>query len=141
MNVTPVPSENPLISFPKQRCWAVVGVSDHREKYGNIIFRALRDAGYRVYAIHPKLTEVEGHQVYQHITDLPEVPDVVDFVIPPQAVPPMLHECATHGVKRVWFQPGSESPEALALAASLGLQAVSDACILIQQQQWDEDAV
>ncbi len=129
--------ENPLVSFPKLRCWAVVGVSDNREKYGNIIFRALRDAGYRVYAIHPKLTEVEGEKVYQHITELPEVPDVVDFVIPPQAVPAMLEECATHGVKRVWMQPGSESPEALALAKNLGIEAVSDACILIQQQHWE----
>ncbi len=32
--------------------WAVVGASNARHKYGNRIYRTLREAGYRVYAVN-----------------------------------------------------------------------------------------
>jgi len=126
-----------VAEWPTLRNWAVVGVSQDRDKYGNKIYRSLRGAGYHVQAVHPKLTEVEGDPCYPSVADLPQVPDVVDLVIPPSAVPAVLAQCAAKGVTRIWFQPGSESPEALAKATELGLQVVHDACILIQQRDWD----
>jgi predicted CoA-binding protein len=45
----------------------------------------LRDAGYTVFAVHPKLETVEGDRCYASIKDLPEIPDVVDLVVPPAA--------------------------------------------------------
>jgi hypothetical protein len=120
------------------RVWAVVGVSNDREKYGNKIYRDLREAGYTVYAVHPKLSEVEGDTCYASVRDLPEVPDVVDVVIPPAAALDVIDHCVAKGVQRVWFQPGSESPEAIEKARQAGLHVVHDACIMIQKQQWAE---
>jgi predicted CoA-binding protein len=131
-------SASAVETFPKLRCWAVVGVSDDRSKYGNKIFLSLRDAGYRVYAINPKLTEVEGAPCYASVRELPEVPDVVDMVVPPKVGEQVVSDCIAAGVKRIWFQPGSESPEAIQKAQQAGLEVVHDACILIQKQDWDE---
>ena len=75
--------DNPMVTFPTMRCWAVVGVSSDRSKFGNKIFRDLKAAGYIVYAINPKLDEVEGEPCYATVAVLPTKPDVVNVVVPP----------------------------------------------------------
>jgi uncharacterized protein len=127
------PLENPLTDWPTLQPWAVVGVSDNPEKYGHIIYRDLKTSGYRVYGVNPKLTTILGDPCYAALKDLPEVPAVVNLVIPPQATPAVLRECAELGITRVWFQPGAESDDALTLAANLGLNVLANACIMIQK--------
>ena len=125
-----------LDEFAKLRRWAVVGVSEDREKYGNIIFRDLKAAGYEVYAVNPKLSQVEGSPCYPSLTALPAKPEVVNLVVPPQATVGVIAECLKLGLQRVWFQPGSESDEAMAAAEAGGMQVVANACIMIQKQAW-----
>jgi predicted CoA-binding protein len=127
---------NYLSEFPKYRKWAVIGVSEDREKYGNKIYRDLRNAGYTVYAVNPKLETVEGDPCYSSVKTLPETPDVVDLVVPPKVAEQTIRDCLALGIKRVWFQPGSESDEALQLAKDGGMEVVHDACIMIQKQAW-----
>jgi uncharacterized protein len=124
----------PMLDFPKHRKWAVIGVSDDRSKYGNKIYRDLREAGYTVYAVHPKNTQVEGDRCYAGVLDLPEVPDVVNVVVPPAATVQVVRDCLKAGVKRIWFQPGSENPDAIREAEEGGMAVVYDACIMIQKQ-------
>jgi len=124
---------NYVAEFPKYRKWAVIGVSDDREKYGNKIYRDLRSAGYLAFAINPKLTIVEGDPCYASLKDLPELPDVVDLVVPPAVSLKVVEECLALGIKRIWFQPGSESEEAVKKAQDGGMEVVHDACIMIQK--------
>jgi len=124
---------NSVSEFPKYRKWAVVGVSENREKYGNKIYRDLRDAGYTVFAVNPKLSTVEGDPCYASLQDLPEVPDVVDLVVPPAASLQVVEEALAAGIKRIWFQPGSESSAAVDKARAAGMEVVYDACIMIQK--------
>lgn len=125
--------ENPLADWPKLQPWAVVGASQDKEKYGNIIYRDLKAAGYRVYPVNPKLDSVEGDTCYPSIQSLPEKPAVVDMVVPPQAVLKVLDDCKEAGIERVWFQPGSESDEAIAKAESFGMKVVANACIMLKK--------
>ncbi len=127
---------NYIAEFPKYRKWAVVGVSEDRAKYGNKIYRDMRDAGYTVFAVHPKLQTVEGDPCYASVKDLPEIPDVVDLVVPPAASLKVVEDCLAAGIKRIWFQPGSESDEAVQKAKDGGMEVVHDACIMIQKQAW-----
>jgi predicted CoA-binding protein len=124
---------NYVAEFPKYRKWAVVGVSEDRSKYGNKIYRDLRDAGYTVFAVNPKLSTVEGDPCYASIKDLPEIPDVVDLVVPPAVSLKTVEDCLAAGAKRIWFQPGSESDEAVKKAQDGGMEVVYDACIMIQK--------
>jgi predicted CoA-binding protein len=134
--MSPSENSNPLVDFPKLRKWAVIGVSNDRSKYGNKIFRDLRDAGYEVFAVNPKLTEVEGSPCFPNLEALPEKPDVVDVVVPPQVGVSVVDECLKLGIQNIWFQPGSESEEAIQKAEQGGMTVVSDACIMIQKQDW-----
>jgi uncharacterized protein len=125
-----------LTQFAQCRCWAVVGVSDNQEKYGNIIYRDLRSAGYTVYGINPRLTHIEGDPCYASLSDLPVKPDVVNVVVPPAATLTVIDTCIALGLTRVWIQPGAESDEALARAEQAGLTVVANACIMLEKQSF-----
>jgi uncharacterized protein len=127
-------ADNPITEWPKLQPWVVVGVSQDREKYGNIIYRDLRNAGYKVYGVNPKLDVIEGDPCFHSLRELPEKPAVVDLVVPPQASLSVIEECKELGIERVWFQPGSESDEAIERAESYGIQVVANACIMLQKE-------
>ena len=123
-----------LQSFAKLKVWAVVGVSADREKYGNIIYRDLRDANYTVYGINPKLTEIEGDPCYASLDVLPVKPDVVNVVVPPHVAESVVDHCIALSISRIWFQPGAESDAALAKAEAAGMEVVANACIMLEKQ-------
>ncbi|MBX2861076.1 MAG: CoA-binding protein [Vampirovibrio sp.] len=124
---------NPTQEFPTLKSWAVIGVSADREKYGNKIFRDLLQAGYQVYGVNPKLTEVEGQPCYPSLKDLPVVPEVVNIVVPPIVAENIIDDCVALNIKRIWFQPGSESDAAIQKAEAAGLTVVANACIMIEK--------
>ena len=134
--MTTLPEKDLTLEFPRQRRWAVVGVSENREKYGNKIYRDLKAAGYDVYGVNPKIETIEGDRCYASLADLPVKPDVVNVVVPPQAGAAVVADCMALGIRRIWFQPGAESDAAIAQAQAGGMDVVHDACIMIQKQQW-----
>jgi uncharacterized protein len=95
------------------RKFAVIGATDNTEKYGNRIFKNLKDRGYEVYPVNPKLEELDGIPVYHTLSDVPVKVDVVDFVVPPAVTIEILKECNKLGLKKIWLQPGSESEDAI----------------------------
>lgn len=129
--------EQLISDFINRRVWAVVGVSQDQSKFGNRVFRTLRQAGYVVYPINPKGGEVEGAKVYPSLADLPERPEVVDTVVPPAVTEQVVREAHRLGLTRIWMQPGSESEAAIAYCHEHGLQVVYDTCAMVHRQQWD----
>jgi predicted CoA-binding protein len=110
---------------------AVVGASGDRAKYGNKAVRALRDAGWRVFPIHPSLEEIEGIAAYPSLDALPVARlDQVSFYVPPSIGIRILDEVARLEVGELWLNPGTESPEVLARANELGLNVIQACSIL-----------
>jgi len=116
--------------FSPSNVLAVVGVSSNREKYGYKIWRALKNKGYRVYGVNVKGYQVDGERLYPSLSSLPEKPDVVIMVIPPGPALEVLKEAHRLGIGHVWFQPGSESEEALAFCREKGMECVAKACFV-----------
>jgi predicted CoA-binding protein len=127
-----------LISdFINRRVWAIIGASEDRSKFGNTVFRSLRNAGYIVYPVNPKGGELEGAKVYPSLSDLPQPPDVVDLVVPPAVTEQVVKEAHQLGLTRIWMQPGAESEAAIVYCLEHGMQVVHDACAMVWQQKWD----
>jgi len=126
-----------ITDFVNRRVWAVVGVSQARNKFGNRIYRSLRDSGYVVYPVNPKGGELEGAKVYPTLADLPQTPDVVDLVVPPAVSEQVVKEAYKLGLSRIWMQPGAESPAAIDYCHAHGIQVVHDACAMVWKRQWD----
>ncbi|MCC6546336.1 CoA-binding protein [Candidatus Sumerlaeota bacterium] len=115
----------------KMKTWAVVGAHDDPSRFGHRIFRHLLNLGYTVYPIHPRLKEIDGHQVFKAIGDLPVVPEVVDMVVNPETGIKVMAQIKAFGVKYVWMQPGTRSEEIREFAKREGIQLIED-CVLVQ---------
>jgi uncharacterized protein len=110
---------------------AIIGASQDRNKFGNKAVRVFSDKGYKVYPIHPKLHEIEGHKTYPSILQVPEKAlDMVSFYLPPHVGMQVIEEVAQVKCKEVWFNPGSESEELVEKAERLGLTVIQ-ACSIV----------
>ena len=126
----------PISDFVNRRVWAVVGASQDRSKFGNKIFRSLRDAGYTVYPVNRKGGDLEGTRAYTSLASLPEKPEVVDLVVPPRVTEQIVREVHQLGLGRVWMQPGAESDAAIAFCHQHGIEVVHHACAMVHKRQW-----
>lgn len=113
-----------------QKVMAVIGVSPNVLKYGWIVYENLRRRGYRVYPVNPNYSEVAGETCYATVADLPETPDVVVTVVPPQVTREVVPQALALGVSRFWMQPGSEDTEAIAEAEAAGADVAHHDCIM-----------
>ena len=90
---------------------ALIGASNDKKKYGNKIYRDLRDKGYNVIPINPKEDLIEGDKAYSSIENMERLPDIANFVVPPSISMKIAKHAFNLGVKHLWFQPGSESKD------------------------------
>ncbi len=110
---------------------AIIGASQDRNKFGNKAVRVFADKGFKVYPIHPKVLEIEGHKTYASILQVPEKElDMVSLYLPPQVGMKVIEEVAKVKCKEVWLNPGSESEELIEKAESLGLNVIQ-ACSIV----------
>ncbi len=129
--------EELIRDFTNRRTWALVGANNNPRKYGNKIYRSLRAAGYKVYAVNHRETSVDGDPAYARLSDLPEKPEVVDIVVPPDQTERVVRECRELGLTRVWMQPGAESQAAIQYCLDNGIQVIHDACAMLEKRRWE----
>ncbi|MCL4807454.1 MAG: CoA-binding protein, partial [Thermoanaerobaculia bacterium] len=63
---------------------AVVGASNHPEKYGNIIVKNLAAKGYTVLPVNPRETEIAGLPVFPNLESVPLPVHIVNVVTHPE---------------------------------------------------------
>lgn len=114
----------------QQKIWAVVGANNDPEKYGNKIYKKLKERGYEVYPVNPKYESIEGDLCYPDLKSLPHKPEVINMVVSPKRGQAFVEEAATLGIKYIWLQPGTFDDELLELIKNKGLDAVQ-ACVLL----------
>ena len=132
-------SANLIEEFVNRRVWAVVGVSPNPRKFGNIIFRDLRQAGYDVYGVHHSGESVDGQPIYPSLSDLPVKPEVVDVVVPPSVTEEVVRECHELGLTRVWMQPGAASDAAVAYCHEHGIEVIAGGpCAMVHKRRWTD---
>jgi predicted CoA-binding protein len=109
---------------------AVIGASSDRTKFSNKSVRAHLKAGYTVYPVHPRETEIETLPVYKSIRDVPTPLDRVTLYIPPGAGLLIIDDIAQKKPKELFFNPGSANDELLERAKGLGLNVIQ-ACSIV----------
>jgi len=118
----------------KKNVFAVVGASREPKKYGHQVYRDLRNAGYKVYAVNPNADEVLGDKCYPSLDALPAKPDVVDVVVPPKITEQIVEACKKLGITKVWMQPGSESELAIKFCEENGIDVVHGVCVMVERR-------
>ena len=117
--------------FWNQQHFAVVGASRRRDKFGNLVFREMKRAGYDVVPINRNRIPVEKCESYATVKDVGRPLDAALLVISPEETEGALRQCADNGIRHVWIQKGAESERAIALGDELGLNVIHHECALM----------
>ncbi|NWG27568.1 MAG: CoA-binding protein [Ignavibacteriaceae bacterium] len=127
-------SKKVVEDFIAQKKIAVVGVSRKKTKFGNAIYKELKQKGYLVFPINPNMQTFEGNICYPDLNSLPEKVDAVVINVPPAQTEKVVREAKEAGINKVWLQQGSQSDEAVKFCEENGIDCVSNECILMFAQ-------
>ena len=112
---------------------ALIGASNDSSKFGNQIYLNLRNKGYHIIPINPKEKKIEGDKAYASIDMMDSLPDIVNFVVPPQIAIKVAQKAIDLGITHLWFQPGSESDELeQLLRKNHGIKYLINSCIMVE---------
>ncbi len=125
-------SEETIRAFLNAHSLAVFGVSRDPEKYGYKVYKTLKEKGLRVFAINPRADDVDGDSVYPNLQALPETPEAIVTVVPPEVTKKVVADALAAGIRKIWMQPGSEHEEAVRQAQEAGATVVHGGpCIMV----------
>ena len=124
------------LEFLSRRRIAVTGVSRQPHGHGsNAVYRRLRERGYRVFAVNPNASTVEGDPCFASLAAIPEPVEAVVIATRPEAAEATLRECTALGIDRVWMHRGcnggSVSAAAAAWGRAQGIRVIEGGCPLM----------
>lgn len=128
--------ENKILELLKKKdCTiAIVGATNDSSKYGNIIYRDLKNKKIRVFGINPKATTIDGDKAYHTLSDLGFVPDIIDMVIPPKIGLATIKDAVANGYDNFWLQPGAESEEIIQYLEENKKNYLAYACVMVESR-------
>lgn len=112
--------------------WAVVGLSNNRDRAAYGVARVLQRFGKRVIPVHPKAETVHGEAGYASLEEIPFKVDVVDVFVNSELAGPVADQAAAVGADAVWFQLGVIDEAAYERTREAGLTMVMDRCPAIE---------
>ena len=111
---------------------AAVGISDKPYRPSYDVARYLKNRGFTIFPVNPKLDRVLDLPCYPSLKDIPEPVEIVDIFRRPEFVLPVVEEAISIGAKVVWMQLGVVNEQAARLALEAGLKVVMDACLKVE---------
>lgn len=127
-----MPEIQAIEEFLGQKEIAVVGASRSPAKYGFIVYKKLKSAGYKVYAINPKASSIDGDPCYPDLRSLPESVKAAVVITPPEITEKIAAQAVRAGFKYVWLQPGAESEAAIDVLQANGIAVIYNTCLLVR---------
>lgn len=118
-------------SFLQSQNIAVVGVSSKGKGFGAIVYKHLKQNGYKVFPVNINGGTFENQQLYKSITDINSPLDSIITVVPPKVTEMIVKEANQLNIKKIWMQQGSESQTAIKYCNENGIDVVHDECILM----------
>jgi predicted CoA-binding protein len=113
---------------------AIFGATNDSSKYGNIIYKDLKNKNITVYGINPKATTILGDPAYHSIKDIPEKPDILIFVVPPKITFSLIKDAVAEGYDSFWLQPGAESEEIIEYLIENNKNYLANACVMVESR-------
>jgi uncharacterized protein len=124
-------SRKTIESFLEPRKMAIAGVSRDPKKFGNVVFRDLKERGFDLYPVHPQVTEMNGTAFSPSVSSL--APGISNLLIltSKKNTLGIVKEAADRGIANIWIQQMSDTPEAVDYAKSKGINLITGQCILM----------
>jgi predicted CoA-binding protein len=109
---------------------AVLGASSNPDRYSYKAVKALSEAGYSVFPVHPSGKEVNGLRCYPGLRDIEEPLDTITVYLSEKNSSPLIEEIIESSPRRVILNPGAENDELKSRCESAGIR-VQEACTLV----------
>jgi predicted CoA-binding protein len=117
--------------FLSNKTLAIAGVSRNPQKFGNVVFRTLKEKGYRILPINPNTDSIDGGPCFHSIENLPADVSTLLIVTHKHETAGVMQKAIDKGFRHIWIQRGCETEEALQLANENNINLVSKACIMM----------
>lgn len=117
------------------RVVAVVGLSPKPDRPSYGVASYLKENGYKIIPVNPKVGEILGEVCYPDLSSIPEPVDVVDIFRRSEEVPAIVEEAIKIGAKAIWMQEGVINELAATRAKEAGLLVVMDSCMLKEHRK------
>jgi len=118
-------------AFTSKKHIAIAGVSRSGKKFGNYVYRNLRDKSYSVYAINTNADTIEGDKCYRSVDELPAEVQAIVIITPPEQTEQIIEHALRKGIKYIWLQQGAESKKSIQKAEQGGAEVVFGKCIMM----------
>jgi predicted CoA-binding protein len=118
----------------QSRTIAMIGASDRPDRDSNHVMKFLRDQGYRVIPVNPRITgeHIHGEYVWRELSQIGEPIDIVDIFRNSADAAAAVDEAIAAGAKAVWMQLGVVNEAAAVRAETAGLKVVMNRCPKIE---------
>ena len=126
---------NQIDQLLKLKTWAIVGLSNNKERAAFDVAKLLIEKGHTVIPVHPKAETVHGQTGYAKLSDIPLSVDVVDVFVNTDLAGDVVNEAIEIGAKGVWLQLDVIDTAAIARAQEAGLLAVMNHCPAIEYKK------
>jgi uncharacterized protein len=110
---------------------AVIGVSRKNKHFSNIIYKRLKEKGYKVVPINPNTDKILGDTCY---TDISKVPGKIASAIALTAsknTDAVVKGAVEYGIKNLWIQQQSETKIAVETAEKNNINLIHHQCIMM----------
>ena len=109
---------------------AILGASAKPERYANKAQILLSEHDHSVFPVSPTGAEILGVAGYSSLAEITEEIDTLTLYLGPERLAPLVEEIISVKPKRVIFNPGTESAEAMTAFEKAGI-ACEEACTLV----------
>ena len=122
---------NQINSFLAPQKLVVVGVSRNPKKFGGYVFAELKKKGFQLFPVNPNAGEIQGIQCYKSVAELPDDVTHLLIITPKTETAAVANDAVKKGIKMVWIQQTSETPEALNLLNEAQIPVIYKKCIMM----------
>jgi len=122
---------NDIQKFLEPKKIAVAGASRNPKKFGGAIFKELKEKGFDLYPVNPNADEIQGVKCFKNIAELPEDVSQLYIVTPKQETVAVVNAAVEKGMKMIWIQQKSETPEAVKIVEDAGIPLIYNKCLFM----------
>ena len=121
----------------KYKTIAMVGVSKDPTKASTIVMKYMQKYGYKVIPVNPRAKgeKILGEEVFEKITDIKELVDIVDVFRPSKEVFPIAEDAVKIGAKVLWLQLGIKDEKAKELVEKNDIEYIENKCTKMEYQK------
>jgi len=110
---------------------AIAGVSRDRKKFGFMVFQELKKKGYNLYPVNPNADIIDDTKCYKSVSEIPANLTNLYIVTAKENTVQILRDAIEKGIRNVWIQQKSDTPEAINLAKEKGVNLIYGECIIM----------